>query len=479
MRATTTPTPPRPPTRPSTHRRTWTAAALAVTALTTGIAAPATAFTLGEPAPAASPDAAKPAAPSDAPKPAVPETAAPQSDTSQAAAPQAETPRSCPSDGCVAVSTTVPNADGVAVDETTGKVYVVTTNATKTLYEMDPDGQNQRAVISGLGHLESVALDDGEGNAYVTDHTAGILYEVKLADGTKRTVADGLGKAYGLGLDGKGNAYVADTGGGKLYEVKLADRTVRTVASGLGKADGLAVNPADGHIYVSDSAGHVWSVDPVTGRKCEIALDAKLNGLALDASGTLYGTDYSDKLYAVNPVDGSRRVVATGMGKNDGAVVDRSGNVYVTDRGAGKLWKLPGLANAGDRAQLAVTVPKDPDPAAPGQSVFPEALISNSGKDPVGKQTVTLTAGDGLAFPNAELFSWKDPFGPQRKHPCEKSTDSKTLTCKDVELNLDAHQDIKVWVQLNVDSAAAPGSTSTVSFKAGDHASAEATVTVK
>ncbi|MFG2983609.1 hypothetical protein ACGFYQ_20570 [Streptomyces sp. NPDC048258] len=164
------------------------------------------------------------------------------------------------STGTSSVVASVPGAYGLALDGN-GKAYVVSHSEGK-LIAVDLQKGQKTTVATGLPVGVSAVALDGKGKAYVgqKDH-GGSLYEVNLADGTKRLVTTLPGaSAMRMELTGDGKAYTLDHTNGRLYEITLADGAQRVVASGLATCEGLALDTVNGQIYVSNRETQLWQI---------------------------------------------------------------------------------------------------------------------------------------------------------------------------------------------------------------------------
>ncbi len=290
---------------------------------------------------------------------------------------------------------------GVAVDGS-GNVYVgdtynhtvrkiasgnvVTTLAGTAGSAGSVDGAGATARFSFPGGL---AVDSG-GNVYVADINNSTIRKI-TAGGVVTTLAglagssgsaNGTGSAArfsyanGVAVDATGNVYVADKYNHAVRKIDTGG-LVSTLAgsAGAGSADGtgstarffhphgVAVD-ASGSVYVADTANH--SVRKITGGAVTTlagsasiagAVDASgmaarfngPNGLAVDASGTLYVADRNNHTIrkitsagATSTLAGSAGVPGAVDGTGGDArfnspnsvAVDASGNVYVADLGS-------------------------------------------------------------------------------------------------------------------------------------------------
>ncbi len=210
-----------------------------------------------------------------------------------------------------------------------GSTYAITTVAGVASGSADGTGAAARFF------LPSAVAADSSGNLYVADSqnqtirkitpsgvvttVAGSVQAVGTADGTGSSARfDG---PSGIAVDSSGNIYVADTGGSVIREISPGGSvtTIAGLASSTGTADGTG------------SSARFFNP----------------KGMAADASGNLYVSDYDGtkvrkiaKGGVVTTLAGSGNTgsadgpgAAAEFGSICGVAVDGSGNVYVADEG--------------------------------------------------------------------------------------------------------------------------------------------------
>jgi streptogramin lyase len=242
---------------------------------------------------------------------------------------------------------------GIAVDAS-GNVYVADYD-NSTIRKITPGGavttlagtagSNGSADGTGSGARFSYPSDvtvDGLGNVYVADSANETIRkvtpggQVTTLAGTAGLVgtADGTGSAarfngpIGVAVDGSGNVYVAD----------CDSRTIRKVAAG-GLVTTLAGMASDGSTDGTGSAAKFYLP----------------SGVAVDASGSVYVSDYENctiRKIASGGVVTTLAGTAGGIGSSDGLgsaarfrgpdgiAVDGSGSVYVADCGNNTIRKI-------------------------------------------------------------------------------------------------------------------------------------------
>jgi DNA-binding beta-propeller fold protein YncE len=241
------------------------------------------------------------------------------------------------------------NPTGVAVDPTTGNVYVadesnnqirmITSGGAVTIFAGLTSGMAGHA--NGTGTAASFSAPNGiaidsSGNLWVTDSannkirkitTPGAVVTTPYGSGTAgRNNADGVGAEFntptGIAVDPvSGNLFVADHGNNEIREINVSTTAVTLFA-------GLA----------SGAAGHV----DATGNAASFTAPS---GIAIDSAGNLYVADTNNsEIRMITPAG----VVTTYAGSTTtgyvngsssaaefdypfGIAIDSSGNLYVGD----------------------------------------------------------------------------------------------------------------------------------------------------
>ena len=103
-------------------------------------------------------------------------------------------------------------------------------------------------------HTPNGVLLDGASHLLVADFGAGILYRVKLADGSVEKLGDGFGTADGLAWDQFGRLFVSDLRAGKVFVIDRPGDKPVVLVEGLKNAADVTVDPATGRLLIPDSA---------------------------------------------------------------------------------------------------------------------------------------------------------------------------------------------------------------------------------
>ena len=286
---------------------------------------------------------------------------------------------------------------------------------------------------------------DSQGNLYVSDYGARLVYKVSPA-GTLTVIAGGgttipgsgialsayLYDPAGLALDAAGNLYIANTGFGVIQKV-TPDGAITTVAgtgfsccgeSGDGgpalqaqvsNPTGVAVD-ASGTIYILDGDATIRKVTPDGIIHTVVSWDSQVTnpdgttvtaniiaeGIALDAAGNLFFTSFDNTVRELKTDGTILGIAGTGTAgySGDGGpalaaqlnlplglAVDANGRIYVGDAGNGAVRVLIPRATA---PLLALSMTHSGS-VSPGQtSVSWTLIVSNSAGGAATSGTVSV-----------------------------------------------------------------------------------------
>lgn len=345
---------------------------------------------------------------------------------------------------------------GAVATDAGGNVYVGGSNAgganDSILKEMPANGgYTQAALGSDIGRIAALAVD-GLGNLFIADSAKGqVLEEVfQPATGTyTQTTAftargNGQNPVGAVAVDGSGTLYLA-SGSRLLKEVPYSNGYIQSIVNpGFANLTALTVDGM-GDIFAADAGtGSVYKETPGGGgaytQTTVVDHLGGVNGLGLDAGGTLYIT-------APGTSDGVLRYAVTGTGLYTplsvipgsvgpgGVAVDGAGNLYVTStqNGVNDLLKLD-VADLETLTFASTAVGKTSVAQTVTLTNIGNAALTRSGTGTssanfsVDSATTTCTASGSLAV--AASCSLGVAFTPQMAGPL-----SGTLNIFDNTLN--------------------------------------------
>jgi sugar lactone lactonase YvrE len=250
---------------------------------------------------------------------------------------------------------------GMAYDAR-GNLYIAN-DGDGTLTRVAPD--NTASVVStALIYPQGVAVD-AAGNVFVANYGGGTISEVSGT--TTTTFASGLSNPYGIAFDGSGTLYVAESGANRIAKLDSSGH-VTPVADALLENPRAVLVDSEGETYVLnygfishissfDSAGTViargfslatrfafasgggfYVLDDDTIKKVDASGNVTtvttipywIAGLAADADGNIYFTDYFNKTLVRSDPTGNKTVVATFPANPLDVILDGKGGLYVS-----------------------------------------------------------------------------------------------------------------------------------------------------
>jgi glucose/arabinose dehydrogenase len=147
----------------------------------------------------------------------------------------------------------------IAVDPESGTVFVSDSGDLKgaggAVYSITPNGLVKTIVneknLPGLNTPNGLAMD-GASHILLADFGSGILYRIKLADGSSEKLAEGMDGADGVTWDQYGRLYVSSWKTGKLYGIPRPGAKPVLVAEGFKSAADTCLDPTGKFILVPD-----------------------------------------------------------------------------------------------------------------------------------------------------------------------------------------------------------------------------------
>lgn len=171
------------------------------------------------------------------------------------------------------------------------------------------------ATLHGLkAPVDAIPMDDG--SVLVAELATGSITRLSGPKHAQRQLlAQGLAGPVQMVLGRDGAVYVTEAAG-KLTRIALADGSTRTVADGLALPEGLAQTPWGSFIVAETAARRLTEIDPATGARRSVAENLPIGlpagpgmpppyvttGVAVGADGSVYfSADRDNAIYRVRP----------------------------------------------------------------------------------------------------------------------------------------------------------------------------------
>jgi sugar lactone lactonase YvrE len=209
------------------------------------------------------------------------------------------------------------------------------------------------AIGSGWSAPSAIA-SDGQTKVYIADAGTGKVYQ-SVSGATPTVVASGLSAPSAVAVDGAGNLFVADTG--EVVEYPYFGGTFGSkvqIVSGLSGTSGLAIT-SSGILYIADSGnGRVLQVSQLfrNGSSTVGGLVGTVAGtfsipvaVAVDNLGNLFVSDFgAKKLYKIVLATSTQTTLLSGLVNPAGVAVDEGGSVFLADSSALTITRIPSIA---------------------------------------------------------------------------------------------------------------------------------------
>jgi glucose/arabinose dehydrogenase/plastocyanin len=237
--------------------------------------------------------------------------------------------------GLKATDTRLSGPEGIAVDPSSGNVYVADTakNRIQVLFDNGTFMSKWGRDGSGNGTFNSptgIAVDSSSGNVYVAD-TANNRIQVFSSNGTFiskfgefGTGNGALRSPEGIAVDpSSGNVYVADTANHRL-QVFSSNGTFISKLGNFGRMENEMIFP--GGIAVDPSSGNVYVADTANSRITAFASRSPIPDVSFSSEdGEIYGNDTRIKIESI--YDGLQSPTAIAfLGPNDMLVLQKANN---------------------------------------------------------------------------------------------------------------------------------------------------------
>jgi len=157
----------------------------------------------------------------------------------------------------------------VAVDPESGMVFVSDSGDLKgkggAVYSITPNGLVKTVVneknLPDINIPNGLAMD-GASHILLADFGSGILYRIKLADGTSEKLADGMEGADGVTWDQYGHLFISSWKQGKVWGIPRPGDKPILIAEGFQSAADTCLDPTGRFILVPDMKGGTLTALP-------------------------------------------------------------------------------------------------------------------------------------------------------------------------------------------------------------------------
>lgn len=245
----------------------------------------------------------------------------------------------------------------IAVDQSTGAVYIVDGNRVRSISGGTIEtavGTGKSGVLPEDGSASTLAnlnlvnqfspeirglAVDSKGNVYIAEPDDHIVWKTTQGPtGTiSRLAATGLRRPVGLAVDSQDDVFIADSAAGSVLEVSNGSMSALSVP-GLTLADpaGLAVD-RQGDLWIADTSNHrVVRVNARRDQFTSFAFDLPM-ALAVDTHDVAYVVD-GNQIWRIDAaggkalyVGGRGALVNASLNRPLGIAVDAGGHVFVAD----------------------------------------------------------------------------------------------------------------------------------------------------
>lgn len=203
--------------------------------------------------------------------------------------------------------TNLNRADGLVYNPLTGFIYVSEEVVPGRVSTVDTSG-NVSVVVpeSKVNNPEGLALNPLNGKLYIAeDMNPGRVLIYDPATGGVTTFVSGLHRPEGITFDDLGNLYVAETATNQILKVTPNGNVSVLVPSsaGITEPDNVLFNSTYGILFVTEDAspGRILIVDPNTGLTTTLAKGLSYpQGMAFDTAGNLYVSEQGlDRVFKI------------------------------------------------------------------------------------------------------------------------------------------------------------------------------------
>jgi sugar lactone lactonase YvrE len=293
-------------------------------------------------------------------------------------------------------------------------------SATLATYGSAPGLNIDPGTVTAIGSSWSgpagIAVD-GAGTTYIANAGNGSIYK-SVGGAAPTVVASGFNNPTAVAVDGGGNLYVADAG--EVVEVPYSNSAYGTkvqLISGLSGASGLALTDR-GYLYVADSgSGRVLVLSQLTrtGSQAIGTVVGSVAGtfsipvaVAVDNLGNLFVSDAgTGKLYKIVLSSSVQTTLLSGLNTAAGVGVDEGGSVFIADSGAETITRIPSIAGTLTPSSATILAPPVTSPSGLAVDAAGNLYVTDPSNDTVAKDNRNIGA---LNFGNVTASSVSAPL---------------------------------------------------------------------
>ena len=201
-------------------------------------------------------------------------------------------------------------------------------------------GWGYEIFASDISYADNIVIG-GNGEIFVSlENKAGVGQVIRLKDGQRQVIADGLNRPDGLALSGSDLYITEEVPAGRLIRVDLTDLS-QTVLAKLERPEGVDI-ASDGSVVIAE--------DSQGGRLIRIGNSGRIDllaqgfdrpeGLSIAPDGRIYLAE-TNAGRIIELTDGRARTLVEGLNKPDQVGVARDGAVWITeDQKPGRLLRF-------------------------------------------------------------------------------------------------------------------------------------------
>jgi sugar lactone lactonase YvrE len=215
-------------------------------------------------------------------------------------------------------------------------------------------------ILYNTGDVGHAAVDSRD-NTYFSDRSNNVIHKRDTHGNLTTYPVTGLNTPQGLAFDSADNLYIADQGNSRIVKVTPAGVQTTLPINISTSPLNLTFDNTRQNLYITDMPAQSIFVFNLASSAVTVFKDKLYNifDVAFDASGALYYTQrysYSPGTLTKLSLIGAPTSIQTPLLSPGGMVLDKTGNLYVTDFGSGGVWMMtPGgnfqqLTNIGSEA---------------------------------------------------------------------------------------------------------------------------------